>query len=460
MTAAIPRIRQYLAILATMAVWTGIVGAAEAPLPRYKLQVGQELRYSGHSEFKYQSGQHNSDLTWRIWVVRQNADGGWHLILRSGSTRTQISQRGPTASTPRDETVSFAWCDISPTGKVTENDSLGFQMRPNTILPRLPDDAAAAKAGWTSENRRLDELNRYQLLPDQSTPERATIEVVRESNLNVIYGSTYQDVVTFDLARGLPERFASKNTQTYGFNGQGAGTTQLDDVQTHDAAWTHDFAADADRYFAAKQAYEKASAGRNQSPEDLEKSLQKGIAELSAAQEQVTTPELKEQLAKDIQQHDRYTKYYLDDAKKRVALLNHPAADWTCQDLQGQDHALKDLRGRVVVLDFWYRGCGWCIRAMPQMKEIATHFQDKPVTIFGMNTDRNEEDAHFVVEKMGLNYTSLKAQGIPEKYDIHGFPTLLIIDQEGTVRDIHVGYSPTLKEEVVKSIEALLNRKT
>lgn len=44
----------------------------------------------------------------------------------------------------------------------------------------------------------------------------------------------------------------------------------------------------------------------------------------------------------------------------------------------GKKHALKHYRGKVVVLDFWYRNCGWCLRAMPQVKEAATHFRGRP----------------------------------------------------------------------------------
>src|SRR5204863_5713937 len=116
-------------------------------------------------------------------------------------------------------------------------------------------------------------------------------------------------------------------------------------------------------------------------------------------------------------------------------------------------------RGKVVVLDFWYRGCGWCVRAMPQTKQIAAHFKDQPVAVFGMNTDRNEEDAKFVVEKMGLNYTNLKAEGLPEKYKVQGFPTLISIDQQGGVGDIHVGYSRPLREEASEAGEKLGNVK-
>ena len=73
-----------------------------------------------------------------------------------------------------------------------------------------------------------------------------------------------------------------------------------------------------------------------------------------------------------------------------------------------------------------------------------------------MNTDSNPGDALFVIEEMELNYPNLRAQGIPDLYEIRGFPTLLIIDLEGVLREIHVGYSPTLAEDVIADVEALL----
>src|SRR5439155_13612174 len=104
---------------------------ADEVLPRYRLQVGQELRYTGKSEFKYQGGEHNYDNTWRIWVVRQNADGGWRLVLRSGMT---MRQSNAPANRQNDERVTFGWCDLLPSGAFAENDSLGVHLRPDGIL--------------------------------------------------------------------------------------------------------------------------------------------------------------------------------------------------------------------------------------------------------------------------------------------------------------------------------------
>ena len=96
---------------------------------------------------------------------------------------------------------------------------------------------------------------------------------------------------------------------------------------------------------------------------------------------------------------------------------------------------------------------------MPQLRQITEHFKDKPIVVFGMNNDEKEEDAKFVIEKLGLNYRNLKATGLSDKYKVAGMPTLLILDPQGIVRDIHVGYSPTLRDDVVRSVERLLQAK-
>ena len=78
------------------------------------------------------------------------------------------------------------------------------------------------------------------------------------------------------------------------------------------------------------------------------------------------------------------------------------------------------------------------------------------MAILGVNKDRNLDDAHFTVKAVGLEYENLHSMTMPDLYGVRGFPTLVVLDKNGVVRDIHVGYSPTLKKKLVRVIDALL----
>jgi len=62
-----------LALLA--AIGPAMADEAASPVPRYRLKVGQELKYHGSSDFKYESGSLGSETDWQVWVVRANDDG-------------------------------------------------------------------------------------------------------------------------------------------------------------------------------------------------------------------------------------------------------------------------------------------------------------------------------------------------------------------------------------------------
>ena len=227
-------------------------------------------------------------------------------------------------------------------------------------------------------------------------------------------------------------------------------------MERKDAAWIAGFAPAAERYFSASQAYERAIEEARKDAENSPKLLADAKKALQTARGAIEQPMFREQLDLQIVKHDGMSNYYAESAKKRAEVIGKPAADWSLQGIDGKTHALADYRGKVVVLDFWYRGCGWCIKAMPQMNALADQFAGRPVAVLGMNTDSNEDDAKFVIDAMGLKYGTLRAKGVPEKYGVQGFPTLIIIDGEGKVRDVHVGYSPTLRTDVAKVIEGLL----
>jgi thiol-disulfide isomerase/thioredoxin len=459
--------------------------ASDGAAPRYHLEVGQQLEYRGSSDFKFESGSFGSKDERTAWVVRKNDDGGWRVVLRTSSASTRD---GKSQGDPED---SLAYFDLAPDGTIVPNDSFGYRFDPTPLFPKLPKDAAEAERGWTDvragrKSFTAEGTSRFKVVTAGKGDEPWVFEEIRETPIDKIYGFTFRSRFTLDPRRGAISRIEGENAQGYGFVGKGTDTTELVSVEKRDAEWIAKLAADADRYFAANKRYDELTRQAAKEPIDPKEALAakagdafKKIAPraprlpgqtntpllteaketLTKARDASTLPMIRALLDAQVKKHDQMATYLRDGAIRRAEVVGQPAAEWETKDLDGKPHALKDYRGKVVVLDFWYRGCGWCIRAMPQINQLADDFKDQPVAILGMNTDREEKDAKFVVEAMALKYPILKAEGLPQKYGVQGFPTLILIGPDGTVHDLHVGYSPTLREEVAKEIKGLLPTK-
>jgi thiol-disulfide isomerase/thioredoxin len=446
---------------AAVAMAIAAVGAARAgqELPRYRLEPGMELSYAGSSTFKHQSGMHIDEEATTAWVVRRNDDGSVRIVIRQGSrfTATSVVDTIKNLFKKQDKRpmqYQFGYFDLFPDGRVGPDAEQGFRFIPASLFPRLPENSDQAKSEWSQSDETMAVAYRYTSL--RSEPDGWTFQGERTGPEKKVYGMTMDSTFHLDAKRGAIRTIDQEFTQDYGFKGKGSGKVELTGVEKRDAAWLAKFAPAAERYFAASKAYEKATDQASKDAAKTDALLVEAKLALQKARDAIDHPVFREQLDRQIAEHASMVSYYTDSAKRRAEALGKPAADWELKGLDGKTHTLASYRGKVVVLDFWYRGCGWCIKAMPQLNALAEQFQGRPVVVLGMNTDRKEDDAKLVAQEMGLRYETLRAEGIPEKYGVQGFPTLILIDAEGKVRDVHVGYSPTLRTDVGKAIEELL----
>ncbi|MDB6122905.1 MAG: thiol-disulfide isomerase-like thioredoxin [Pedosphaera sp.] len=427
---------------------------AKEQLPHYKLEVGQELVYEGSSHFQYDGGSFETKEQTTYWVTRQNNDGSWHVVGHNENA-FQSLHKGEKEGSSEHKREAFGGFDLFPDGHLANvPESLDDQLV-TAIFFKFPDDIALARAGWEDEKDAGDK-SLYRLAPRSDPASGKWIfEKTAKGVFNAVYLSTSKSLIYFDPKRGLITKIESENSQGYGFKGTGTGRIELKSVNKKSGEWTAQFAQEADAFLQAKAATHKAkdSIREGAKPEETIAAAEKMLRD---NRQKIKLPMIEAQFETELTQLQESGKYLIKQKKTEDELLNKAAADWQTTDIEGKKHALADYRGKVVVLDFWYRGCGWCIRAMPQIKEVSDHFRDKPVAVLGMNTDPAEKDARFVADKLKLNYPTLKAEGLPEKYKVSGFPTLVIIDQKGIVRARHVGYSPKLREEVIKTIDGLL----
>jgi thiol-disulfide isomerase/thioredoxin len=434
---------------------SGFLKAGE--VPRYAPKLGQVLTYEEDQAFKGTGENSAYRTTWRIWVVGKNDDGSFRMVVRES-----MQTRGKNAGSANDTgPATFALIDLYPNGKVPRTPLLGTRFDPSHIFPRLPASEKEAVAGWQAHDDRDDATTKYQPVARKDKDDGPTFDFDADQGTyqEKIYEGKDRRAFHFDRAKGVVVRAEIERAFGSHINSKGTGTLELKSIDELEPAKLATFRDDMNRAFETIEAYRKVYRSTPKAGGQAEALLKNARVGLADARAKVTVPEAIAAIDIQLNNHDQFLKHQVDEAKRFAKLIDHPAPTWEVKDLDGKTHTLDQYRGKVLVLDFWYRGCGWCMRAMPQVKEVAKHYRGRPVAVFGMNNDRKEEDARFVVEKMALEYPVLRSDELPARYGVTGFPTLVVIDQEGKIADVHIGYSDHLFEDVTATVDRLLGSK-
>ena len=115
----------------------------------------------------------------------------------------------------------------------------------------------------------------------------------------------------------------------------------------------------------------------------------------------------------------------------------------------------QDMKGKVVVVDFYATWCGPCMAAIPHNNELLKNYKDKGLVIVGVCTSkRGQEKMEQTVKERGIEYpTAPDPQLEAEKaWHVRYYPTYAIVDRKGIVRV--VGLRPNYVEQVVKKLLA------
>ena len=119
--------------------------------------------------------------------------------------------------------------------------------------------------------------------------------------------------------------------------------------------------------------------------------------------------------------------------------VEREAPDFSLEDIQGASVNLSDLRGQVVILNFWATWCGPCVEEMPMF----TRFQNQhPEVLFiGINEKEDRNKVANFLDQNAFGYLMLidTQAEVAELYKIMTLPTTIIIDEEGFQRFQHIG---------------------
>jgi thiol-disulfide isomerase/thioredoxin len=136
-----------------------------------------------------------------------------------------------------------------------------------------------------------------------------------------------------------------------------------------------------------------------------------------------------------------------------AALEGKPMPALTVSDWTNGQVKPEDMKGKVVIVDFYATWCGPCMAAVPHNNELLKKYKDKGLVIVGVCTSkRGQEKMETNAKEKGMEYPVARDPGEKsgKAWDVHYFPTYAIIDRKGIVRVI--GLQPNHVEEVVKKL--------
>jgi thiol-disulfide isomerase/thioredoxin len=116
--------------------------------------------------------------------------------------------------------------------------------------------------------------------------------------------------------------------------------------------------------------------------------------------------------------------------------------------------ALSELRGRVVVLDFWATWCPPCLAMMPTMHDLDREWKDRGVSLVGVNSDGNIDPD--VLQEFGLShgitYPIVVDDGaVGNLYKVRSLPTMIVVGKDGAIRRTFLGM--TTKASIARALE-------
>lgn len=126
--------------------------------------------------------------------------------------------------------------------------------------------------------------------------------------------------------------------------------------------------------------------------------------------------------------------------------------DFSVKDLQGREISSADVRGKVVLIDFWATWCQPCKKEMPGYQKLLDNYGNRGFVVIGFKFDtmKDIEDPVLFAKEIGVRYPlAVAADDLKQRFGgIEGLPTTMIYDRQGVLRKKVIGF------EYTDSIEA------
>jgi len=142
-----------------------------------------------------------------------------------------------------------------------------------------------------------------------------------------------------------------------------------------------------------------------------------------------------------------------------VSSSGGPAPDFKLPARGGKNLSLADLRGKVVMLNFWATWCGPCRQEMPLLESIHRKYSKLGFTMVGVNVEPDSKAAEaWLAKTVNVTFPIVydRDSQVSKLYKVAGMPSTVIVDRKGNLRVLHKGYKPGDENKYMDHIRTLI----
>ena len=134
------------------------------------------------------------------------------------------------------------------------------------------------------------------------------------------------------------------------------------------------------------------------------------------------------------------------------------APDFASKSDSGRNVRLSELRGQVVLINFWASWCGPCRQELPLLNKMYTQYRAAGFVLLAVNVDDNRKDADAMLKRLDLRFPILfdSNKSVARLYGVDTMPATLLIDRDGRVRYVHRGYYSGYERKYEQQVRELL----
>jgi len=147
-------------------------------------------------------------------------------------------------------------------------------------------------------------------------------------------------------------------------------------------------------------------------------------------------------------------KEFAESFKKAASVqVGKKAIDWKLPIVSSKDSVqLSKLKGNLILLEFWFPGCGGCVSAIPEINCINNEYSNKGLQIYGIEfTKPNDIGLKEYIKEHKIKYPTLHTgKVVANEYGVLAAPTFYLIDKNGVIKYASAGFR---KDELIRSIE-------